>query len=129
MILYEILGIILLHWIADFVLQSHEDAVGKYKSIKHLLNHTISYSIVMWLGIVTITSRIANIPLHSKWIDGIFLFWLITLVTHTLIDYFTSKWSHKLFKQKKYHEFFTLLGFDQVLHSFQLFITYRLLFL
>ena len=39
-----IIGILFLHWLFDFVAQSHEDAIGKSKSLTRLLSHTSQYS-------------------------------------------------------------------------------------
>jgi len=57
-----------------------------------------------------------------KW--SVALFCLITFITHTITDYFTSRLNSKLWEQGKVHNFFVALSFDQILHYVQLFLTY-----
>ena len=56
--LYEILGILFIHWFADFVLQTDKQAKGKSKEWGPLLEHTFNYSVVWWflsMGYASIT--------------------------------------------------------------------------
>lgn len=41
----EILSIIFIHWLADFVLQTEQQAQGKSKNWFDLLSHTITYTL------------------------------------------------------------------------------------
>ena len=58
----------------------------------------------------------------------LFLFIPITFVCHWLTDYFTSKVNTGLAieakRTTKWHDFFVNVGFDQLLHYIQLFLTY-----
>jgi hypothetical protein len=129
--LIEILSILLIHWFADFVLQTDEQAKGKSKEWKPLLHHTFNYSVVWFLAI----SCIAVIGNHFGgpsakeigWDWKIILFPLITFIAHTITDYFTSRLNSKLWSEGKVHDFFVSVGFDQWLHYAQLFITYWVL--
>jgi len=123
--LFEILGIIAVHWFADFVLQTDSQAKGKSKNWGDLLSHTATYSLV-WCIVF------AFLFLMSPWtVDQAFnmviLFPLITFVFYTVQDYITSRENSKVWEEKKIHKFFILIGFDQLLHYDQLFITYWLL--
>lgn len=118
--IYIILSIILIHWIADFVLQTDKQAKGKSSNWKDLVSHTFYYSLFwMFCGVVL-----------SGWFDLkiSILFCLITFIAHTITDYFTSRLNSRLWKEGKVHNFFVSVGFDQVLHYIQLFLTYKLLF-
>ena len=115
--LIEIFLIIITHWIADFILQTDKQAEGKSKNWNDLLSHTSIYSLTFWLFILILTKNI-NTAIY---------FWIITLITHTVQDYFTSKLNSKLRSEGKTHNFFVSIGFDQVLHYIQLFLTYSLL--
>ena len=53
---------------------------------------------------------------------------LITFITHTITDYFTSRLNSRLWAKGDVHNFFVSVGFDQVLHYVQLFLTYQILF-
>lgn len=115
--LIEILFILTIHWFADFVCQTDEQAKGKSKYWKPLLTHTIIYSTVFSFFLLLFT--------FDLWL--VLNFWLITFFFHTLTDYITSRINSKLWEQKKVHEFFVSVGFDQLLHYIQLFLTYNLL--
>jgi hypothetical protein len=123
--LIEIFSIIIIHWIADFVMQDEKWALGKSKNWKDLLSHTGMYSFSFWILI-----NICSIGLPYYWS---FYFMLITFICHTITDYFTSRIVSKRFA-KGYmggpipnFGAFSIIGFDQVLHYVQLFITYQLL--
>jgi len=124
--LIEIFSIILIHWIADFVLQTDKQAKGKSKNWGDLLSHTFNYSLV-WCILGTVWSITSNvytnfIYLFDWWI--VLKFSIITFIAHTITDYFTSRLNSKLWAEGKVHNFFVSVGFDQVLHYVQLFLTY-----
>lgn len=129
--LTEIFAIIIIHWIADFIFQDEKWALGKSKNWEDLILHTLTYSL-MWIGAgliwclfdLTSAPKIATLML---W------FFSITFIFHTLTDYFTSRIVSKKFANKEYGSSipnfggFTIIGFDQVLHYVQLFLTYYIL--
>lgn len=119
--LFEILTIIFIHWFADFVLQTSKQAEGKSKSLKPLLNHTLIYSSV-WIPVITFLFYVYKVPLNNMFIP--MLFFLITFIAHTTTDFISSRMTSRLWKANKVHEFFVVIGFDQVLHYIQLFLTY-----
>jgi membrane-bound metal-dependent hydrolase YbcI (DUF457 family) len=117
--LFKVLYILLAHWIADFVLQSDEDAKNKSKNWANLLNHTSIYSLFMTGAIMFLY------PISVK---SLLLFYLIMLVSHTLIDAVTSRINSKLWAKGKVHNFFVSIGFDQWIHYAVLFTTIKYLF-
>ena len=115
-----IIAILLIHWFADFVLQTDAQAKGKSKEWRWLLAHTLTYSVVWWF--VSMALIVANI------LPTIFMvFAPITFVAHTVTDYFTSRLNSRLWAEGRTHAFFVAVGFDQVLHYIQLFGTFFLL--
>lgn len=122
--LYIIFGIILTHWLADFVAQSNEDAQKKSVSNIHLLSHTVGYSLIWYT--VGVAYVIFHLDTYVQWHLTYFI--LITFVCHTITDYFTSRLNKRLWEKKDVHNFFVSIGFDQVLHYVQLFLTFKLLF-
>jgi hypothetical protein len=126
--------ITVIHWIADFVLQTDKEAKGKSKNWSDLLSHTVTYSFV-WF-IVGIVYMFFNIIWEDGYMEqnGTLLincmvyFPLITFITHTTTDYFTSRLNSRLWAKGDVHNFFVSVGFDQVLHYVQLFLTYQILF-
>jgi len=122
--LTEIFVIIIIHWIADFVLQTDKQAKGKSKDILILLKHTSCYSFV-WF----VSGFMLYLPFNFNGLTLWFIciFSLTTLISHTITDYFTSRLNSKLWSEGKTHYFFVSVGFDQILHYVQLFLTYYLL--
>lgn len=117
-----------LHYIADFLLQTDDQALGKSKRWEPLLAHTTVYSMCfLCFG---------------------FEFALITLVLHTITDFITSRigarlWYIDLYKNhgwevnhfgtyeyfahvnmKKRSPFWWMIGFDQLIHLWCLVIAY-----
>jgi len=112
-----IIFMLLIHWLADFVLQTHNQATKKSTSWKALLGHTLSYAGV-WF--VALSFFFPAAP--------IIIFVAITFVAHTITDYITSREAVKLHKKGDIHNFFVVIGFDQILHYAQLLITFILIF-
>ncbi len=120
--------IIFIHWIADFVLQTDWQAQNKSKNNFALLSHTSNYSMVWLLPMCLVFGKMKG-GATTEWIVWSTLYFcMITLITHTITDYFTSRLNSKLWAGGKVHYFFVSVGFDQVLHYGQLFLTYHYLF-
>jgi hypothetical protein len=100
-------------------------ATNKSKTLKPLLFHTLLYSIAMGILIeILVSNNIfgAQLPYTSA------IFSAIMFITHTLIDFFTSRINAKLLGQKKTRLFFNMIGFDQLLHYATIFISIDLIF-
>ena len=120
--------IIFIHWIADFVLQTDWQAQNKSKNNFALLSHTSNYSMVWLLPMCLVFGKMKG-GATTEWIVWSTLYFsMITFVAHTITDYFTSRLNSKLWSGGKVHYFFVSVGFDQVLHYGQLFLTYHYLF-
>ena len=102
--------ILITHFVADFVLQSDYVAKNKSKSNWVLLQHGTIYMIPF---IIIIS------PLYG----------LVNAILHIAVDYFTSRATGKLWAAGKTHDFFLVIGFDQLLHSLTLIGAYYLLVL
>lgn len=113
--IYVLFAILIIHWIADFVLQTDQQAKNKSKDSWALMAHTSIYSLI-WL-----------IPTYFVLSFNCFTFVLITFIAHTITDYFTSRLNTYLHKKGDIHNFFVSVGFDQILHYVQLILTYKLL--
>lgn len=113
---YIIIGICFIHWIADFLLQSEKMATNKSKDNFWLFAHVVVYSIVwLYVGVFFFDPT------------RVVLFVMATFVCHFTTDYFTSRWTSKLYTKKKYYgfpSFFGVIGFDQFLHIAQLILCY-----
>lgn len=120
-----IIMILIIHWIADFVMQTDKEAKGKSESFIILLQHAGSYTGVFVFCLLAITA-IAG-PVAPAVFTFLMEFAFITFISHAAIDYYTSRVHKKLYMEKKHHEFFTSIGFDQLLHYIQLFTTFTIL--
>jgi len=99
----DVLIIIWLHFFSDFILQTDKMAINKSKSNKWLLMHTSIYSLpFLWFG---------------------WLFALVTFISHTVTDYFTSRICSKLWQKEERHWFFVIIGLDQAIHFTCLILT------
>lgn len=127
--------IIFIHWIADFVFQAEEWANNKSKSNPHLLAHVSMYTTIWALLGGFLFASPCDGSAFGYCVDlpkfGAFL--VITFIAHFITDYITSRIVSKKFANEEYGSpipntgAFTVIGFDQVLHYAQLFLTFHLL--
>lgn len=102
--LIDILIIVWMHFIADFVLQSDKVARGKSSSNKILVKHVCLYSIpFFWFG---------------------WQFAVINAVAHFATDWITSRITKRLWANSEVHWFFVVIGLDQAIHFTTLIGTY-----
>lgn len=90
------LELIWIHFIADFLLQSHKMSINKSKNFYWLCWHCIIYGLPFLLFGLN--------------------FALAVIGWHLIIDFVTSKITSRLWKANEYHWFFCVIGFDQALH-------------
>jgi hypothetical protein len=117
--------ILLVHWIADFLLQTRHMATRKSESNYYLTLHVTIYSftsIVLWVLFFLI------IGIHMTTFT-VFLSFAVTFATHWLTDYITSRQTSKFYKAENYKCFFDMVGFDQWIHALTLFLTYNYIIL
>lgn len=118
--LYMVIAILFSHWIADFIMQDDFTAINKSKSHRVCFAHSLMYtgSFGVMFGLSAIFYSFGKID-SELW----FMFCLITLVSHFVIDSITSRINLYLWKNEKRHLFFVCIGFDQFLHIAILMIT------
>lgn len=108
--------LICLHFVADFICQSDWMASNKSSNWDALTLHVIVYSFIFYV----------YFALHSSF-EFALVFSAITAVCHFITDAITSRITSGYFKKENYHNAFVIIGFDQVLHYFQLIVTYYIL--
>ena len=121
-LVWSILALPLLHYIADFELQTNWMAINKSKNLNALMIHVLIYSAIF---------------------AAVFgpVFGLITLLLHFFTDLVTSRWSRNKFPfvpnperpkvlfdrdgqgKRSRHRFFCVIGFDQMVHAYSLVAT------
>lgn len=97
--------ILVLHFVADFILQSDYIAKTKSSSWKSLTIHVSLYTMVLLL------------TLNPLWA-------FINGILHFCVDAVTSRLTSMLWKEGKTHYFFVVIGLDQLLHTLMLVTTY-----
>tara|TARA_B100001175_G_scaffold257846_1_gene226260 strand:- start:123 stop:476 length:354 start_codon:yes stop_codon:yes gene_type:complete len=108
----QVLGIIIAHWIGDFLLQNEKMALGKSSSNKLLTIH-----VAIW----TTTLAVITIPL------GLPVVWVLLMgVLHWIQDYITSRLNGYYAKIKNNEMFWNMIGTDQMLHYVIMFLSLHL---
>ncbi len=92
----DIIIIIWLHWLADFVLQSDKMALNKSDNVFALLRHSLVYTFCL---------------LIVGW-----EFAVINGALHFLIDGITSRITKRFYQNENRYGFFVTIGLDQALH-------------
>lgn len=113
---FYIIYFLLVHFLGDFALQTHEQSTNKNSSNHWLFLHVSVYSLVWLIAVIPILGFGAG-----------FLFALITFACHFITDWNTSRLSKPFWAREDYHNGFVIVGFDQILHYLQLWYTFKLL--
>lgn len=108
---------LIVHFLADFCLQTVDQALNKSTDVRHLTRHVLTYSLV-WLVVAY-----AMFGSYEKAL----IFASITFITHWPTDYITSRLGKPFWDKKDYHTGFVVVGADQIAHYIQLIETYKLL--
>ena len=115
------LFIIIIHFLADFALQTHEQASKKGEGKKafnlFLLFHVSTYCLTWFLVLLALNY---SLPL-------VLAFTFITFLCHYTTDWFTSRIGKPFWAKNDFHNGFVVIGFDQVLHYVQLYYTLKLI--
>ncbi|MEM6735359.1 MAG: DUF3307 domain-containing protein [Bacteroidota bacterium] len=90
------------HWVGDFVFQTNKMAVNKSRSLKWLVVHVLTYTLILAVFSLFLLPVIA---LEFLLINGVF---------HLLTDFFTSRLAAKY--QVNLRIFYLIIGFDQFIH-------------
>lgn len=128
---YLIFGILWTHFIADFVMQSHWMATNKSKSNIALFYHVSVYTLTwFFFGIVIVlfsSNSMAELDFNFRIFLELIWFFPMTFAAHYATDWITSRWTAYLWEKKDVHNFFVVIGFDQFLHLFTIYLTLRFL--
>lgn len=117
---FTIFIVVWFHYFHDFVFQSHWMASNKSKCNKALSAHVGVYSIgLISIAVFCIWDYVFSYQQATMWI-------VLNAVMHFMTDYITSRKSSKLFG-KDWHNFFEVIGADQLIHYLTLFGTMKLI--
>lgn len=115
--LVVVIWLLFAHWVADFIFQTDYWAKNKSTSNVVLGLHVLVYSLMMGVAVLCVTSGLYTA----------LLFTVITFVCHFCTDYVTSRITSSLAKVENWHDFFIVVGLDQLLHIVQILLTFYLL--
>lgn len=101
------------HWVADFVCQTSWQATNKSKNNIALGCHVLTYTGVL---------AIASFLLFGFTLPAV-CFVVLNGLLHFVTDYITSRISSKLYAKQDWHNFFVIVGMDQLIHQITLALT------
>lgn len=107
--LWQFVALLAVHWVGDFFLQSHWMASNKSSDNLALSAHVGMYTLTLWVGAAVIF--LGQSP--EKWVA----FALVNGLLHFGTDYFTSRTTARLWKEQRVHDFFVVIGMDQLIHQ------------
>lgn len=102
--------ILIIHFLADFALQTHEQATKKGESNKWLFYHVGTYTLIWSVVYMTLPIQSEYPLLH--WLT----FSLFIGIPHFLVDWVTSRVGKPFWKSGDLHNGFVVVGADQVIH-------------
>lgn len=124
---FQFLALLVVHFVADFMLQTHWQAQNKSKNNEALGRHVASYTAVLLVATPFIFPGMRTVGEPEPYV-GWFLFVALNGALHFATDYFTSRWTSKLYAKGDWHNFFVVVGLDQLIHQFTLALTALWLF-
>jgi hypothetical protein len=118
--LWQFVSLLAVHWIADFVLQTHWQASNKSKNNVALFRHVLFYTACL---------AVASGMIFGFGSPAWFGFVWLNFALHFATDYFTSRASSRLYAKQDWHNFFVVIGLDQLIHQLTLAATMQLILL
>jgi len=117
MIALDTIAIILIgHWVFDFYCQTDEQAKEKSTSNVWLSKHVLTYTLGLALMALMLFPMFPCVWGAAAWIS-------LNAIAHFFTDYITSRASSLLWKEGNTHDFFVVIGADQLIHYLTLFGT------
>ena len=117
---------LLIHFLADFGLQTHEQATKKGEGTsfynKWLFYHVGVYTLIWSVALLILPLPAVENPV-VRWV----LFTVYVFITHYITDWITSRTSKPFFSNGDFHNGFVVVGFDQLVHYLTLFPVLHLL--
>ena len=122
--LIAITGLLMNHWFCDFILQTRKQAENKSKSNFWLSLHVINYFAGFVILMLIVAVARGDVLVQTR---PILIYCIVNALAHWVTDFFTSRWTSYLWREKEIHSFFAVIGFDQLIHTVTLLSTAYLL--
>lgn len=104
--LWVFLGLLGAHWVGDFVLQTHWQATNKSKRWDALAAHVATYTATL------LASALVLMPLRMA-----LGFVAVNGALHFATDAVSSRATSRLYARGDWHNFFVIIGADQLIHQ------------
>lgn len=118
--------ILVIHFLADFGLQTHEQATRKGEG-RSFWNRWLFYHVGVYTLVWGAVFFFLPLPSEIQNVRGWVLFCLLIGIPHYLTDWVTSRLSKPFFSSGDFHNGFVVVGADQVIHYLcLLYVLYRL---
>ena len=117
---WQFVALLAVHWFADFVLQSRWMSVNKSKRLDALLLHVGTYTGALLVG--------SGLVIGLRQISLLVLFVGANGCLHLATDFVTSRVTSYLWNRQREHDFFVVVGLDQLIHQASLGATLWLIF-
>lgn len=106
-LLGQFVALLGVHWLGDFVLQSHWMSINKSKRIDALAVHVAIYAGVLWFASILLFGQTRTV----------LVFVLVNGAAHFATDFVTSRITSYLWSKERVHDFFVVVGVDQLMHQ------------
>jgi hypothetical protein len=106
---WQFVALLGVHWIADFVLQSRWMSVNKSKRVDALLLHVGTYTGALLVG--------SGLVMGLRQISLLAVFVGANGCLHLATDFITSRITSHLWSKQREHDFFVMIGLDQLIHQ------------
>lgn len=124
------LWMFIVHWVADFKMQTQSMSQNKSTSNYWLGVHVAVYTCV-W-GLSLLLWALFNVSRFGpggidilEFFLRVLIFLVVTFISHFPTDYITSRMTSKAYKEEKYQKFFQIIGVDQILHYVQILMSFH----
>jgi Protein of unknown function (DUF3307) len=117
---WQFVALLAVHWLGDFVLQSRWMSVNKSKRLDALSLHAVTYTATLMVG--------SGLVLGLHPVGLLVLFVGANGVLHFATDFVTSRITSRLWCQQREHDFFVMVGLDQLVHQVTLATTLWFIF-
>ena len=107
--------ILTIHFLADFGLQTHEQATRKGEG-RSFWNRWLAYHVGVYTLVWGAVFFFLPLPSEFQSIIGWITFCLLIGIPHYLTDWVTSRLSKPFFNSGDFHNGFVVVGADQVIH-------------
>lgn len=102
--------ILIVHFVADFIVQTDEQARGKSGSLYPLIAHITSYSIALWFALICYSY-------FDRSVTGLALYVFWNGLAHFVTDLVSSRVGKARWEAGDRRGFFIVVGADQLVHS------------